>query len=415
MGIFSKKRLSISGFRGFTKKLTGKRSRYQYKLGKLHKMNSKMKWGFRSYTDPDSAFSRCLIDNKGELCRFCTTKAGGDVDILGDSMTSSELMVEKELSLDDMINLSTNKDTSNLSFIGKTSGNIISTGDCSKLATTYGKYIISTGAYSTASICKGDIVITGYGSTAITGGGDYGKVLSTGKSSTLINTCEFGLLNSEGRMIDDFIEYIRGFNYRVSQVNKGEYIIRNSDSVWSRRLKEISGGFELSGSFIYGGLRVLYERIRFKGITDLNLIKGRVDNSIYILYNNERLIKFFDLISKIISNMEIETTITPGKEDSIYYFKVISEEKITIGIQLKVEPDYTISAGVRCDICNVGDIINWLEFIRQMPFPVDDDGFGGLTGGIYVYRYDKGTLKNFYSDINDYLVKKVIPVVNKFK
>ena len=216
-------------------------------------------------------------------------------------------------------------------------------------------------------------------------------------------------------MIDDFIEYIRGFNYRVSQVNKGEYIIRNSDSVWSRRLKEISGGFELSGSFIYGGLRVLYERIRFKGITDLNLIKGRVDNSIYILYNNERLIKFFDLISKIISNMEIETTITPGKEDSIYYFKVISEEKITIGIQLKVEPDYTISAGVRCDICNVGDIINWLEFIRQMPFPVDDDGFGGLTGGIYVYRYDKGTLKNFYSDINDYLVKKVIPVVNKFK
>ena len=199
MGIFSKKRLSISGFRGFTKKLTGKRSRYQYKLGKLHKMNSKMKWGFRSYTDPDSAFSRCLIDNKGELCRFCTTKAGGDVDILGDSMTSSELMVEKELSLDDMINLSTNKDTSNLSFIGKTSGNIISTGDCSKLATTYGKYIISTGAYSTASICKGDIVITGYGSTAITGGGDYGKVLSTGKSSTLINTCEFGLLNSEGR------------------------------------------------------------------------------------------------------------------------------------------------------------------------------------------------------------------------
>ena len=201
MGIFSKKRLSISGFRGFTKKLTGKRSRYQFVLGKLHKMGKYMKWGFRSYTDPDTAFSGCLIDNEGELCRFYTTKASGDVDILGNIMTSSELLVGKELSLDNMINLSIVKDTSNLSTIVKNSGNIISTGDCSNLTTMYGNYIISTGAYSTASICKhgGNIVITGYGSKAITSGGDYGKILSTGKSSTLINTCEFGLLNSKGK------------------------------------------------------------------------------------------------------------------------------------------------------------------------------------------------------------------------
>ena len=219
-------------------------------------------------------------------------------------------------------------------------------------------------------------------------------------------------------MINYFIKYLIKFNYRITRVGDEYRIskIKDNGSVeWCRHLKTTSSGLELSDTFIYGDLCVIYERIRFKGIINFNLIKERIDNSIDILHKNERLIKYYELISKVISSIEIETTVNPNGEDSIYFFKVINEGKITIGIQLKVESDDTISAGVRCEVSDVGDITEWLDFIRRMPFPVGDDRFGGLTGGVYIYNYNKETLKDFYSDINDYLVKRVIPVVDKFK